>query len=90
MKNSDKIFVGLLTGLVTGFVAGVLLAPDKGEKTREKIAQSAKSLSYSVGETLNKENIGNAVNTAKAAVSSWMKKGKEVVEAVEESQNESE
>ncbi len=39
MKKSELLF--LLAGVSLGALAGILLAPDKGEKTREKIAKKA-------------------------------------------------
>jgi gas vesicle protein len=39
MKNSELLF--LLAGVSLGALAGILLAPDKGEATREKIAKKA-------------------------------------------------
>jgi len=35
--NSSKIVLGLLGGIASGAIAGILLAPDKGSKTRKKI-----------------------------------------------------
>jgi gas vesicle protein len=34
----------LLTGFALGMVAGILLAPDRGEETRKKIARKGKEL----------------------------------------------
>ncbi|MFN3938933.1 MAG: YtxH domain-containing protein [Chitinophagales bacterium] len=45
MRNSVKIAIGVLAGLATGAVLGVLLAPDKGKITREKIVEKGKAFS---------------------------------------------
>ncbi|MEL7834205.1 YtxH domain-containing protein [Fodinibius sp. Rm-B-1B1-1] len=41
MDNSkfDKLLIATLSGLAGGVVVGMLFAPDKGTKTREKISQ---------------------------------------------------
>lgn len=39
MKNSENVFFALLGGVVLGVGIGMLLAPDKGENTREKIKE---------------------------------------------------
>ena len=36
-KSSIGFGLGLIAGVVSGIVAGVLLAPDSGEKSREKL-----------------------------------------------------
>lgn len=72
MNNNQKTLVGFLTGLVTGVVAGVLIAPEKGEDTRKKIADSAKNIGTSVGDTFKKENFNNVASS----VTGFFKRGK--------------
>lgn len=43
MKTSNAI-LGIVGAAVVGVAAGVLLAPDKGEKTRKKLRTKAKSI----------------------------------------------
>lgn len=40
--KSSKIVLGVLGGLAAGAIAGILLAPDKGSKTRKKIVSKSK------------------------------------------------
>jgi gas vesicle protein len=44
MSDTGKIFGALLTGVAAGVVLGVLVAPDKGSNTRQKIADSTSDL----------------------------------------------
>ena len=44
MKNTSKILIALGAGMAIGGVLGVLFAPDKGENTRNKIAENGKKL----------------------------------------------
>jgi gas vesicle protein len=44
MNNFGKVFIAALAGVAAGTVIGILFAPDKGDKTREKIAGSAGKL----------------------------------------------
>lgn len=40
--NSSKIVLGVLGGIAAGAIAGILLAPNKGSKTRKKIFSKGK------------------------------------------------
>lgn len=42
--KSNKALLGVVAGLAAGAVLGILLAPDKGSKTRKKIADKANDL----------------------------------------------
>jgi gas vesicle protein len=51
MNDNTKLIVAALAGAAAGFVAGILLAPDKGSETRDKIKDGLKK---TVDEVLDK------------------------------------
>ncbi len=60
MNSTGKTFLALLGGMAVGVATGVLIAPDKGKKTRKKLKNKAEKLSRDV------ENMAeNAVNSIK-------------------------
>lgn len=67
--------LGVLAGIATGAVIGVLFAPDKGSKTREKI----RNKSVKAKENL-KEEFDNFLDTVSKKYDSVVKNGEEVVE----------
>lgn len=48
MNNTSKIVLGVLAGAAAGAILGILFAPDKGESTRKKIAESGSGLADSL------------------------------------------
>jgi len=67
MNTLAKIAIAAGAGLVAGGVLGVLFAPDKGENTRKKIADSGKKLTDTVREKMNslKVNIKGKADAVK-------------------------
>jgi gas vesicle protein len=61
MKDNTKVVVALLVGLAAGAALGILFAPDKGNETRDKLAESLKNLGESIKETASAE-IENLLN----------------------------
>lgn len=51
MKDNTKVVVALLAGLAAGAALGILFAPNKGDETRDKLAESLKNLGDSIKET---------------------------------------
>lgn len=51
MNDNTKVVVALLAGLAAGAALGILFAPEKGDETRDKLAESLKNLGDSIKET---------------------------------------
>ncbi|GAA4101212.1 YtxH domain-containing protein [Mucilaginibacter panaciglaebae] len=51
MNDNTKVVVALLAGLAAGAALGILFAPEKGDETRDKLAESLKNLGDSIRET---------------------------------------
>lgn len=55
MNDNTKVVAALLVGLAAGAALGILFAPDKGNETRDKLAESLKNLGDSIKETASNE-----------------------------------
>ncbi|MCF8303666.1 MAG: YtxH domain-containing protein [Bacteroidales bacterium] len=47
-NSSGKGFLGFILGAAVGAAAGILFAPDKGDKTRERLSKDAQDMSKNV------------------------------------------
>lgn len=52
MKNSEKIALSLAAAFTAGAVAGILLAPAKGKKIRERIGRKGQHLFSSIEDAI--------------------------------------
>jgi gas vesicle protein len=51
--NSGKVFLGILVGVAVGATMGILFAPDKGSKTRNKIIRKKDEFADEMHEKFN-------------------------------------
>jgi gas vesicle protein len=63
--NSSKVLLGVLGGVAVGAIAGILLAPDKGSKTRKKIMNKSKDFADDMKEKFEDlyENVTDKYDT---------------------------
>jgi gas vesicle protein len=52
MNNTTKIIMGVAIGAAAGLAMGILFAPEKGSKTRQKITEEATDIFAEVKEKL--------------------------------------
>jgi gas vesicle protein len=68
--NSGKILVGILIGAVAGGIAGILMAPEKGSATRDKIADISEEYIETVKDKFDEllENLSERIGQVKKDV----------------------
>jgi gas vesicle protein len=61
MSDKTKLILGLVGAAAVGVAIGILLAPETGANTRQKIASTAGGLGHSLGDLFDsaKESVGN-------------------------------
>lgn len=82
MKTRNTI-LGLIAGVTVGAAIGVLLAPDKGEKTRKKIISKSKETKDKL-----KEGFEEFLNTVSDKYSSLKEDGEELLNKEKEAAKE--
>lgn len=68
--NKVNVVAGFLAGAIAGVVTGLLIAPDKGSKTAQKLKETMKDVSRTVADTFEsqKEYLEGQLNKFKKDV----------------------
>ncbi|MCU0369303.1 MAG: YtxH domain-containing protein [Cyclobacteriaceae bacterium] len=53
MNTTSKVTLGILAGATLGLITGILVAPDSGKKTREKLMGKSKDLKNKMVDSLD-------------------------------------
>lgn len=53
MNNTEQNILSFITGLAAGAIAGILLAPNKGSDTQEKLKKQSKKFKDEMGKQLS-------------------------------------
>jgi gas vesicle protein len=77
MNTTSKVLTGVLVGASVGIIAGILIAPDSGKRTREKIAGKTRDL-----KNLMTDSMADVKNAYNREIESLMKNGKSGIESM--------
>ena len=76
--KSTNVFLGLLAGFAAGAITGILLAPEKGSKTRQQLLDTAEDFSDGLKAKLNefRDMVTAQFESAKDEVEAVVAQGK--------------
>ncbi len=76
--SSGKVLLGVLAGVAVGATLGILFAPDKGSKTRKKIANKGTDFAEGIEDKFNefKNMVTSKFNDLKSEAANVAENGK--------------
>ena len=82
MNNSNKTFIAFLAGAAAGAVIGLLLAPESGTETRDKLSRQADDLLNDLEDQweVGFKKIKDLTDNAMAEADRLKKRGEEAVD----------
>lgn len=82
MNKSEQNILSFITGLAVGAIAGILLAPEKGKDTQDKLKKQSKKLKGEMGKQLS--TLQEKLEEMSKKVADFQKKEGEVSEVSED------
>ncbi len=84
--KGGKVFLGFLGGVAAGALLGILLAPDKGSKTRKKIVRKGEDYVEDVKEKISDmvDDVNQKISSVMQEASNLARKGKAKVNSMKE------
>lgn len=77
MNTTSKVLTAVLVGASVGIIAGILIAPDSGKHTREKIVGKTKDL-----KNLMTDSMADVKNAYNREIESLMNNGKSGIDSM--------
>ncbi|MCA4897091.1 MAG: YtxH domain-containing protein [Cytophagales bacterium] len=77
MNTTSKVLTGVLVGASVGIIAGILIAPDSGKRTREKIVGKTRDL-----RNLMTDSMADVKNAYNRELESLMNNGKSGIDSM--------
>ncbi len=86
MNSGSKVLLGVLAGVAAGAVLGILLAPEKGEATRQKISENSKDLTSNLKDKFGElvDGIAEKYDSVRESANDLLHKGKSKAAAAAE------
>jgi gas vesicle protein len=86
-RSTANALLGFVAGTAAGVVTGILIAPDKGSKTRKDISKKVKSVSQEMTDTIS-EKVDDLKNQVNEVMEEMRGKAHEAEEKVKAKVNE--
>ncbi|MBX2842171.1 MAG: YtxH domain-containing protein [Flammeovirgaceae bacterium] len=80
-NKADSFFAGVILGAAVGAVTALLMAPDKGKRTRKKLNRKIQELNHTVDDLMEKgkDSIQHITEDVETNVNELAKKGKRII-----------
>ncbi|MGE0773141.1 MAG: YtxH domain-containing protein [Cyclobacteriaceae bacterium] len=83
MNTTSKVIGGFIVGAAVGAAAGILLAPDSGRKTRQKISDESRKLSDQLSSAMSR-TLDSAKDVYNKKLEEYAKNGKLTIDNLKE------
>lgn len=73
MNNAGKVLLGFIAGAAAGAIAGILMAPDSGDNTRQKISDRSNKFKENINERLQQgmDKVNSLTESAVSLMNSY-------------------